>query len=83
MRQTVTPGYIPAMRRWFWCLSASDYPTKLLFKTCRHAAHSATARAERDGGDVVVVIPGGEVRRKTFDTTGRDNGLRVVGADLL
>ena len=83
MHQTVTPGYVPAMRRWYPCVSSTGYPTKLLFETCRHAAHHAAGRADREGGEVVVVLPGGEVRRKTFDRTGRDNGLRVVGADLL
>ena len=83
MRQTVTPGYVPALRRWFWCVCATGYPTKLLFETCRHAAHSAASRAGRDGGEVVVVIPGGEVRRKTFEKFEGDNGLRIIGADLL
>ena len=71
------------MRRWFWCVGATDYPTTLLFHSCRHAAHHAARRAERDGGEVVVVIPGGEVRRKAFERFDGDNGLRVVGADLL
>ena len=31
----------------------------------------------------MVVIPGGEVRRKTFEKFDGDDGLRVVGADLL
>jgi len=53
------------------------------FQACRHAANSAAARAERNGGEVVVVIPSGEVRRKTFEKFEGDNGLRVVGADLL
>ena len=74
MRQPVTPGYVPALR-WFWCVGATGYPTKLLFETCRHAAHSAVGRAERDGGEVVVVLPGGEVRRKVFQKFEGDNGL--------
>ena len=81
MRQTVTPGYLLSKRRWYWCVGASVYTDMLLFTSCKNAAHYAAMRAERDGGEVVVVIPGGEVRRKTFDR--RDNGLRVVGADLL
>ena len=74
MIQTVTPGYVPAMRRWFWCVCASGSPTKLLFETCRHAAHSAAARAGRDGG---------EVRRRVFERFDGDIGGRVLGADLL
>ena len=30
MRQTVTPGYIPDQRKWFWCVCSTGYPTKLL-----------------------------------------------------
>ena len=44
---------------------------------------SAGLTGEWGGGEVVVVIPGGEVRRKTFEKFDGDNGLRVVGADLL
>ena len=83
MHQTVTPGYVPAMRQWFWCVGSSDHPNKLLFTTCRHAAHHAAGRAEREGGEVVVVLPGGEVRRKTFARFDGDNGIRIAGGDLL
>ena len=83
MRQLVTPGYVPAMRRWFWCVGATVHPRKLLFGSCKHAAGYAANRAEQQGGEVVVVIPGGRIRSKVFDISDRDNGLRVVGCDLL
>jgi hypothetical protein len=83
MRQFVTPGYIPAMGRWFWVIGSTVYPTKLVFDSQRLAANHAAMRAEREGGEGVVMMPGGRLYTKTPDQFDGDNGLRVVGWEAL